>query len=60
MEKIIRKGTPTYVAQCHEMEILVAKVVHSQCPEIESLIKKYEKVFQDLPMKLPLKIIIET
>jgi hypothetical protein len=53
MEKLIRKGALAYVAQCHQMEILASKVVHSQHPEIEALIQKYDKVFQDLPMKLP-------
>jgi len=41
------------------MEILASEVVHSQHPNIQALIKKYDKVFQDLPMKLPLEIKIE-
>jgi hypothetical protein len=35
------------------MEILPSEVVHSQHLEIEVLIEKYDKVLQDLPMKLP-------
>jgi len=41
------------------MEILASKVGHSQHLEIEVLIQKYEKVFQDLPMKFPLERKIE-
>jgi hypothetical protein len=52
MEKLIQKGGATYIAQCHQMEILASKVVHSQHPEIEALIQKYDKALQDLPMKL--------
>jgi hypothetical protein len=53
MEKLIRKGAPVYIAHCHQMEILASKVVHYQHPEIEALIQKYDKVFQDLPMNFP-------
>jgi hypothetical protein len=35
------------------MEILASEVVYSQHPEIQGLIQKHEKVFQDLPMELP-------
>ena len=52
MEKLIRKGAPTYVAHCHQMELLTTKIVKSQHPKIQTLIQKYDKVFQDLPMKL--------
>jgi hypothetical protein len=52
MEKLIQKGVATYIAQCHQIEILASKVVHSQHPEIEALIQKYDKALQDLPMKL--------
>jgi hypothetical protein len=53
MEKLIRKGAPAYVAHCHQMQLLTTEIVKSQHPEIQSLIQKYDKVFQDLPMKLP-------
>ena len=41
------------MAQCHQMEIIAAEVIQCQHPEIQALIQKYDKVFQDLPMKLP-------
>jgi hypothetical protein len=41
------------MAQCHQMEILAVEVIQSQHPEIQALIQKYDKVFQDSPMKLP-------
>jgi hypothetical protein len=53
MEKLIRKGAPSYVAHCHQMELLTTKIVKSQDPEIQALIQKHDKVFQDLPMKMP-------
>jgi hypothetical protein len=52
-ERLIRNGAPTYVAQCHQIDILASKVVHSQHPNIEALIQNYDKVSEDLPMKLP-------
>ena len=33
--------------------------VHSQHPNIQALIQKYDKVFQDLPMNMPLERKIE-
>ena len=53
MEKLIWKGAPTFVAQWHQIEVLVVELAHNQPPEIQGLIQRYEKVFQDLPMKLP-------
>jgi hypothetical protein len=38
------------------MEILATKMVKSQHPEIQELIQTYDKVFQDLPMKMPPEI----
>eukprot|EP00253_Pinus_taeda_P032921 PITA_32921 len=52
MKKLIRKGTPAFVTQCQQLELLSIEGTH-QPSEISSLIQKYEKVFQDLPMKLP-------
>jgi len=52
MEKLIRKGAPAYMAHCHQMQLLTTEIVKSQNPEIQTLIQKYDKVFQDLPMKL--------
>lgn len=51
MKKLIRKGAPTFVAQCQQLELLLIEGTH-QPSEISSLIQKYEKIFQDLPMKL--------
>ena len=52
MEKLIRKGAPTYVVQCQEMELLALEVVKLGQPEIQGLIQKYKKVLEDLPMEL--------
>jgi hypothetical protein len=35
------------------MEILAAEMVKSQHPDIQALIQTYDKVFQDLSIKLP-------
>ena len=35
------------------MEVSTSKVIYSQHPEIQGIIHKYEKVFSNLPMKLP-------
>ena len=42
-----------YVVQCQEMELLTSEVVKPGHPEIQGLIQKYKKVFEDLPMELP-------
>lgn len=62
MMKMIRKGAPTYVVQCHKMEMLVSRLVSKEVPivqelplEVQKLIQKYKKVLQDLPMKMPPK-----
>lgn len=52
MKKLIRKGALAFVAQCQNLELLSIEGTH-QTSEISSLIQRYEKVFQDLPMKLP-------
>ena len=59
MEKLIRKGAPAYVVQCQETELLTSEVVKQDHPEIQGLIQKYKKVFEDLPMELPPKRKIE-
>lgn len=53
MMKMIRRGAPTYVVQCHQLEMLSANMTNEESPEIQGLIRKHEKVFQDLPMKMP-------
>ena len=53
------KGAPTYVIQCQEMELLTSEVVKPGQPDIQGLIQKYKKVFEDLPMELPLERKIE-
>ena len=55
MEKLIRKGAPAYVVQCQEMELLTSEVVKPGHPEIQGLIQKLKKVFEDLHMELPPK-----
>ena len=59
MEKLIRKGAPAYVVQCQEMELLTSEGVKLGQPEIQGLIQKYKKVFEDIPMELPPEINIE-
>ena len=53
MEKLIRKGAPTYMLQCHQMEIQESEQDDSRTSEIQDLIQKHKKVFQDLPMEIP-------
>jgi hypothetical protein len=53
MMKLSRKGAPAYVVQCHQLEMLSANMTREESPEIQDLIRKHEKVFQDLPMKMP-------
>lgn len=50
MEKLIRKGAPAYIVQCHEMELLTSKLIKSRQSEIQELIHRYKKVFEDIPM----------
>ena len=51
--KLIRKGSPTSVVQCHQLEMLSVSMTKEESPEIQDLTRKHEKVFQDLPMKMP-------
>jgi hypothetical protein len=53
MEKMIQKGATAYFIQCHQMEIQESEQDNSRAPEIQELIQKHKKVFQDLPMELP-------
>jgi len=53
MMKLSRKGAPAYVVQCHQLEMLSANMTREVSPEIQDLIWKHEKVFQDLPIKMP-------
>ena len=53
MMKMIRKGAPAYVVQCHQLEMLSANMISEESPKIQDLIQKREKLFQDLPMKMP-------
>jgi len=41
------------MVQSHQMEILASELVDSKETEIQQLIQKHKKVFQDLPMELP-------
>ena len=59
MEKLIQKGASTYVIQCHQMEGEDTKQDESQEGDIQDLLQKHEKVFQNLPMQLPLERSIE-
>jgi len=52
MMKMIQRGAPAYVVQCHQLEMLSANMTSEESPEIQHLIRKHEKVFQDLPMKM--------
>jgi hypothetical protein len=53
MEKLIRKGATTYVIQCHQMEIQDSEQDDSRVEEVQEILQKHKKVFQDLPMELP-------
>ena len=54
MKKLIPKEAPVFVAQCQQLELLSMEGIHQQS-ENTFVIQKYDKVFQELPMKLPLK-----
>ena len=53
MEKLLRKDAPTYILQCQEMELLTGEGDMEKQPEIQELIHKHHKVFQELPTELP-------
>lgn len=53
MMKMIQNGALAYVVQCHQLEMLSTKVIGEESLEIQELIQKHEKIFQDLPMKMP-------
>jgi len=47
------------MVHCHQMKRLPPEVVNTDRPEIQELIQKHTKVFQDLPLELPPKREIE-
>jgi hypothetical protein len=53
MEKMTLKGATVYFIQCHNIEIQKSKQDDSRTSDIQDLIQKHKKVFQDLPMELP-------
>ena len=53
MERIIRKGAPADIIQCQEMELLTCEGNDYKRLEIEEVIQKHHKVFQELSMELP-------
>ena len=53
MMKMVRKGVPAYIVQCHQLEMLSTKRNHEDSPEEQGIVQKHEKVFQDLPIKIP-------
>lgn len=55
MVKLIRKGAPTYIVQCHRMEMLALKLINEVLLEDQELIQKHKKVFQNLPLQMPLE-----
>lgn len=59
MEKMIRKGASAYFIQSHQMEIQDSEQDNYRALEIQELVQKHKKVFQDLPMELPPKRRIE-
>ena len=50
---MIRKGENIYFIQCHNIEIQESEQDDSITSDIQYLIQKNRKVFQDLPMELP-------
>ena len=53
MERLIRKGALAYIIQCQEMELLTCEGDDYKPSDLQELIQKHHKVFQELPMKLP-------
>ena len=53
MERLIQKGALAYVIHCQEMELLTCERDDYKPLEIQELIEKHHKVFQELPMELP-------
>jgi hypothetical protein len=53
IEKMIRKGANAYFIQCHNIEIQESEQDDSRTSNIQDLIQKHKKVFQDLLMELP-------
>ena len=53
MMKLSRRRAPTYAVQCHQLEMLSANMTKEESPEMQDLIQKHGKVFQDRPMKKP-------
>jgi hypothetical protein len=53
MEKMIQKGATAYFIQCQNIAIQESKQDDSKTSDIQDLIQKHKKVFQDLPMELP-------
>lgn len=46
MMKMIWKGAPAYVVQCHQLEMLTSNMVNKEAPKVQELIQKHKKVFQ--------------
>jgi hypothetical protein len=59
MEKIIQKGETAYMIQFHQMEIQDSEQYDSRVEEVQEILQKHKKVFQYLPMELPLERRIE-
>ena len=53
MERLIRKGAHAYIIQCQNMQFLTCEGDDHKPQEIQELIQKHHKVFQELPMELP-------
>ena len=52
-EKLIRKGAPAYIIHYQEMELLTCEGDDCKPLEIQELIQKHHRVFQELLMELP-------
>jgi len=59
MEKIFKKGASAYLFQFHQIEVQYSKQGDSRWSKIQEFIQRHKKVFQDLPMELPLEKRIE-
>ena len=53
MMKMIFKGAPPSIVKFHQLEMLSTKRNHKESPEEQGIVQKHEKVFQDLPIKIP-------
>ena len=50
---MIQTGVPASRVQCHQLEMLSTKNISKGSPKVQGIVQTHEKVFQDLPIKIP-------